>query len=165
MTFPPIVLPALRLFVFVILIYLPASALAQEPETRSYDWLTADQVSGSHVLVINPDGSRTADFEFHDRGRGPKIHEQLATDERGFLTSLQVSGHSYMGATAEETFVIENGEAKWQSTLESGASASGGFYLANDGTPEQLAVLARALLKRRSPVGRWCTYTPSVDLA
>ena len=53
------------------------TAAAQEPRTVHYDWLTAGEVSGSQVLKIGADGARTADFEFNDRGRGPKIHEEL----------------------------------------------------------------------------------------
>jgi hypothetical protein len=126
-------------------------AIAAEPLTLQYDWLTAGKVSGSHVLVIREDGTRVADFEFNDRGRGPKIHEESRVDESGMLISLQVSGHSYMGAPAEEIFGIENGVARWKSTLETGQSEAAGYYSAHDDTPEQLAMMARALLA--SPTG------------
>jgi len=126
-------------------------AMAEEARTVHYDWLTAGQASGSLQLQIREDGSRVADFEFNDRGRGPKIHEVQRVAADGTLLSLQVSGHSYMGAPAEETFEVEDGRASWRSTLESGEAPVGAFYSANDGTPEALAVLARALLK--SPDG------------
>ena len=126
-------------------------AMAEEARTVRYDWLTAGQVSGALQLHVREDGSRVADFEFNDRGRGPKIHEELQVAADGTLLSLQVSGHSYMGAPADERFEIEDGRAAWQSTLESGEAPAGAFYSANDGTPEALAVLARALLK--SPQG------------
>lgn len=138
---------------FVLFLLLPLSSLsiAQETVSRHYNWLTADKVSGSHVLQIKADGTRIADFEFNDRGRGPKIHEELKTGENGLLTSLQVSGHSYMGAPAEETFSVNEGMAQWKSTLEEGMAetSAGGvsaYYWANDGTPEQGAHMARALL-------------------
>jgi hypothetical protein len=124
----------------------PQPAPAQESVTRHYDWLTADEVSGSHVLTIEADGTRISDFEFNDRGRGPKLHEKLGTGENGVLTSLQVNGHSYMGAPAEESFEIKDGKARWESTLETGEAAADGYYWANDGTPEQNAHMARALL-------------------
>ncbi len=129
-----------RLTFLLSLLLLPAVASAQEPTIRHYDWLTADKVSGSHVLEIRADGTRVADFEFNDRGRGPKIHEEAKSDETGMLTALQVSGHSYMGAIVDESFSLENGKARWKSTLEEGEAAAGqGYYSANDGTPEQLA--------------------------
>ena len=137
----------------VLFLFLPLSlpqiglAAAEAARTVHYDWLTAGQVTGSLQLQIRENGGRVADFEFNDRGRGPKIHEALAVAPDGTLLSLQVSGHSYMGAPADETFTVEDGRASWQSTLESGEAAAGAFYSANDGTPEALAVLARALLK------------------
>ena len=138
-----------RLLPFLLL---PVIAIAQEPTIRHYDWLTADKVSGSHVLEIRADGKRVADFEFNDRGRGPKIHEEAKSDETGMLTALQVSGHSYMGAPVDESFSVENGKARWKSTLEEGEAAAGqGYYSANDGSPEQFAMMARALLA--SPAG------------
>ena len=142
------------------LLLLPAIALGAEPITRHYDWLTADRVSGSLALVVRVDGTRIVDFEFNDRGRGPKIHEELTSDQSGMLVSLQVSGHSYMGAPADETFEVKDGTARWKSTLESGEAEASGFYWAHDGTLEQLAMLARALLARPSgqlellPAGR-----------
>lgn len=124
----------------------PVISAAGEPVIRHYDWLTAGEVSGSHVLVIREDGMRLADFEFNDRGRGPKIHEESRVDRTGMLASLQINGHSYMGAPVDENFERKEELARWKSTLESGESTAPGFYLANDGSPEQLAMLARALL-------------------
>jgi hypothetical protein len=96
------------------------------PQTIRYDWLTAGEVSGAHVLQIRADGTRVADFEFNDRGRGPKIHEELRFEPDGTQLSLQVSGHSYMGAPAQETFREEDGRAAWESTLERGDAPAGG---------------------------------------
>jgi len=143
--------PAVLLGVALAMLLQAGYAMAEEARTVHYDWLTAGQVSGSLQLQVREDGSRVADFEFNDRGRGPKIHEVLQVAADGTLLSLQVSGHSYMGAPAEESFDVADGRAAWRSTLESGEAPSGAFYSANDGTPEALAVLARALLK--SPDG------------
>lgn len=129
-------------------------------ETKRYNWLTAGEVSGTHVRSIREDGTRVTDFEFNDRGRGPSLHEELKTGKDGMLVSLQVSGHSYMGAPARETYGIEDGVAHWKSTLEEGEAPAGGFYWANEGTLEQLAMLVRALLATESgqldllPAGR-----------
>ncbi len=129
-------------------ILVAASSLADE--TQRYDWLTAGNVSGSHVRTIRDDGTRVTDFEFNDRGRGPRLHEELKTGNGGMLVSLQVSGHSYMGAPVDETFSVEDGVARWNSNLEQGEAQAGAFYWANEGTLEQLAMLARALLATAS---------------
>jgi len=122
------------------------AARLQADDTQRYEWLTAGKVSGSHVRLIRDDGTRITDFEFNDRGRGPRLHEELKAGPDGMLESLQVSGHSYMGAPADETFQLEDGVAHWKSTLEQGEAPAGAFYWASDGTLEQLAMLARVLL-------------------
>ncbi|MFC1740687.1 hypothetical protein ACFL0N_04335, partial [Pseudomonadota bacterium] len=121
-------------------------AVGQADELRHYDWLTAGKVSGSHVRLIRDDGTRVTEFEFNDRGRGPKIHEEIRTGEDGMPVSLRVSGHSYMGAPADEAFSVTGGVASWRSTLEQGEAKEGPFYWASEGTLEQLALLARVLL-------------------
>jgi imidazolonepropionase-like amidohydrolase len=118
----------------------------QAEESRHYDWLTAGKVSGSLVSRFTDDGARVSEFEFNDRGRGPKIRETLRVDESGRLVAVEVTGHSYMGAPVKEIFGIEDGTARWRSTLERGEAPAGAFYSANDGTPQMLAQLARELL-------------------
>jgi imidazolonepropionase-like amidohydrolase len=116
---------------------------------RRYDWLTQGERSGGMVLRIHADGRRQSSFEFNDRGRGPKQEELLMIDADGLISSMQLSGKAYMGSPLDERFErAADGSATWQSTAESGqhADAAGAFYVASDGTPEQSAVLARALL-------------------
>lgn len=143
---------------FAALLLRPADLLAEN--VRHYDWLTAGKVSGSHVRVIQEDGTRVTDFEFNDRGRGPSIHEELKTGENGTLVAIEVRGRSYMGAPVDETFQVVGGIASWKSTLEQGQAEAGGFYWASEGTLEQRAQLARSLLASDSrqvdllPAGR-----------
>jgi len=125
-----------------------AGTVWAESQVRTYDWMTAGQVSGELTLSAEEDGSRLVDFQFNDRGRGPKLHELLRMNDAGLLTQLEISGHAYMGATVDERFEATDGSARWTSTLENGTAPAGAFYWANDGTPEDLAILARALLGR-----------------
>jgi hypothetical protein len=134
--------PALLVSTWLVLF----SAGVSADEVRAYEWLTAGKVSGQLVLTLREDGARLSDFEFNDRGRGPKIHELIETGENGAVVSMQISGNSYMGAPVDERFRITDGIARWQSTFEKGEAPAGPFYWANEGTPEQLAQLARSLL-------------------
>jgi hypothetical protein len=158
MRFYPLLCSSVCAFFVTQLMFYPVAGCADE--LRHYDWLTAGKVSGSHVRVIRQDGTRVTDFEFNDRGRGPKIHEELKIGEDGLLVSLRVSGHSYMGAPADETFVVEEGVASWKSTLEKGQAKEGAFYWASEGTLEQMAALVRTSLASDSgqvdllPAGR-----------
>jgi imidazolonepropionase-like amidohydrolase len=116
---------------------------------RRYDWLTQGERSGGLVVRIHADGRRDASFEFNDRGRGPKQEESIAIDADGLIASLRLTGKAYMGSPLDEQFEhAADGSASWRSTAESGrrSDAGGAFYVASDGTPEQGAMLARALL-------------------
>lgn len=122
---------------------------AGEPRELRYDWLTQGERSGSMVTRVDGDGHRHSRFEFSDRGRGPEIEERIAVDAAGLPAMIRVQGRSYMGAPVEESFHRDEDAARWTSTLDSGETAVEGpvFYAAADGTPDQIGLLASALLK------------------
>jgi len=134
--------------------------------TVHYDWLTQGEVSGRLELTVHDDGERRAHFEFNDRGRGPDLNERYRIGDDGLIERFKVQGTAYMGAPVDERFVHEGGVAQWKSELESGRVEDelDAVYLANDGTPEQTAALARALL--RAPEGKlrlWPSGTASIE--
>lgn len=132
-----------------------SSAVVADPVERRYDWLTQGERSGGLVVTVHPDGRRQASFEFNDRGRGPVQEESIEVDDRGLIRKLSVTGKAYMGSPVNESFERgEDGKAGWRNSAESGSadSADGAFYIATEGTPEQSAMLARALLA--APQGR-----------
>jgi hypothetical protein len=134
-------------FLTFFVLLLPLHGLAQEAQVREYDWLTAGEVSGFLRLKVDADGGRETEFEFNDRGRGPKLRERSEVDAGGKLLSLEISGHAYMGATVDERFNADGETVNWSSTLESGQAPAGAYYWPADGSPEQVAQLARALLQ------------------
>jgi len=134
--------------------------------TVHYDWLTQGEVSGRLELTVHDDGERRAHFEFNDRGRGPDLNERYWVGDDGLIERFEAQGTAYMGAPVDERFVHEGGVAQWESELESGRVEDelDAFYLANDGTPEQTAALARALL--RAPEGKlklWPSGTAGIE--
>ncbi len=133
-----------------LVIAFPFKVLASEAQVRDYDWVTAGAVSGSLRVEVAANGSREAAFEFNDRGRGPQLQELSQVDDAGMLVSLDVRGHSYMGAPVAERFNADGSSVTWSSTLENGQAAVGAYYWPSDGTPEQIALLARALLSSES---------------
>lgn len=139
------------------LLLLAPALQAAEPREIRYDWLTQGERSGSLVTEVDAEGRRTTHFEFTDRGRGPALVERITLDAAGLPTSVVVEGKGYMGAPVDERFEREGGRVRWKSTVDSGErpAASAGFYAAAHGTPDQLALLAQALLKapdRRLPL-------------
>jgi len=109
------------------------------PQTRAF-------ILGGHragqETVTTSGGTRTVDFEFNDRGRGPKTHTVMTTDATSITTSLKTDGNDYFKAPVSESFA--NGA--WSNGAEKGSAASNAFYVSMYGPPEETAVLARALL-------------------
>lgn len=133
---------------FVVLIAsLPCLAVADNT-LAEYTWLTVGEPSGTHTVKKGDDGSTTITFEFNDRGRGPDTTALLWLDQQGFPVHLSITGHNYSGGEVDEKFELLDRQAKWSSKIESGTApaADAGFYVANNSSPELLAVLARAIL-------------------
>ena len=126
--------------------------LTSHEMVRQYDWLTNGVKSGSHSLTINSaKNTRSVHFEFNDRGRGPSIDEVIRFDDHGKIIGMAITGHSYMGAPVNEQLKLTPDGVKWKSTIETGESVDPeAFYVANDGSFEQQAILARQLLERES---------------
>ena len=87
----------------------------------------AGHPAGAQTVTVDG-ATRTVDFEFNDRGRGPKTHTVMSPG------SMTTTGVDYYKATVNETFA--NG--KWSNGAESGsvgAPASGALPRAAATTP------------------------------
>jgi Amidohydrolase family len=115
------------------------------PAPRRYTVLMSTNPAGSQVVTTRGD-EVTVDFEFNDRGRGPKTHSVIRLDERGVPLSMTTTGNDYMKQAVEERFSIEGDLATWKNSAEAGEAKAGSFYASMYGAPEETAILARALL-------------------
>lgn len=111
-----------------------------------YTVLMSTNKAGSQVVTTTGDAI-TVDYEFNDRGRGPKTHTVIRLGANGMPVSLETTGNDYFKVPVEERFSIDGGTARWKNTSESGEAAAGPLYTSMYGPPEELAVLARALLR------------------
>jgi len=118
---------------------LAACAHTTPPQTRVF--ILGGHRAGQETVTTNG-GTRTVDFEYNDRGRGPKTHTVLTTDAKSVTTSLKTEGNDYFKVPVNESFA--NGA--WSNGAEKGSAASNAFYVSMYGPPEETAVLARALL-------------------
>jgi len=118
---------------------LAACAHTTPPQTRVF--ILGGHRAGQEMVTTNG-GTRTVDFEFNDRGRGPKTHTALTTDAKSVTTSLKTEGSDYFKVPVNESFA--NGA--WSNGAEKGSAANNAFYVSMYGPPEETAVLARALL-------------------
>jgi len=100
------------------------AACAHQPVTRKYAVVMAGHQAGSQTVTVNRT-QRTIDYEYNDRGRGPKTHTVLTP------RSIAVTGNDYLKAPVDESFTSKGAD---------------GFYVSMYGPPEELAALARALL-------------------
>jgi hypothetical protein len=124
----------------------PAAPATAPEQTHRYTVLMSTNTAGTQVVTTRGN-EITVDYEFNDRGRGPKTHTVIRLDERGVPLSMLTTGNDYFKTRIEERFAIENGRATWSNTAEKGDAQTAGFYAGMYGPPEESAILARALLR------------------
>ena len=122
----------------------PAAAPAEM--TRRYTVLMSTNKAGSQVVTTRG-GEIVVDFEYNDRGRGPKTHSVIVVDDRGVPTSIDTTGNDYLKTPVSERLTTTGGNVTWKNTSESGEAKAGAYYTSMYGPPEETAILARALLK------------------
>ena len=117
-------------------------------------FLMAAKPAGAQLTRNLPDGSLQYDFEFNDRGRGPKTRTTIRLDSNGLPVSLATTGNDYLKAPVSESFSLTNGVARWKSSAEQGEKpvTAGAYYVSFNGAPSEVGLLAAALL--RSPTKR-----------
>ena len=137
-----------------LLVILLLAACASQParqETRRYTVLMSTNTAGSQVVTTRGD-EITIDFEFNDRGRGPKTHTVVRIDARGLPFSQVTTGNDYYKTQIEERFTTTGDTVTWKNTSESGEGKAGAFYISMYAPPEESAILARALLTAGRPL-------------
>lgn len=137
-----------------------AGAAPPKPGVSRYTVLLAGNRAGEQVVRRLASGELEVHFEFNDRGRGPKTDERIALDAAGLPAAVDVSGIDYFKGPVQERFRVEQGRSRWSGTIERGdrPAAEKGFYLPFSGSPEDVGLLAAALL--RSP-GRRLSLLPA----
>jgi imidazolonepropionase-like amidohydrolase len=140
-----------KLLAVLILILLPGTippASSDSPPETRYTILIMGNKAGYAASSRNPDGSLHLYYEFNDRGRGPKITETVKLDAQGIPIEIQNTGIDYEKAPVDEHFSVNNSKATWKNRAEQGEKTSfaKAFYVSLSGSPEESAVLARALL-------------------
>ena len=116
-----------------------------------YTVLTTGRPSG--LMTVTGEGAaRTVAYSYTDRGRGPDLKESYRLGPDGYPQTVSTTGVDYLKAPVDETFERAGARATWSSQADAGSSEAKGFYVTYQSTPEDFAVLLRALLK--APGGR-----------
>jgi len=131
----------------ICLIALAGSAVSQQ--VTRYSVLMMEKPAGTQTSVTTADGAREFAFEFNDRGRGPKTTSRFKLDTDGLPVLVEIKGNDYYKAPVAEQVSVTDGVVRWNNTAESGSRkfAPKAFYVSMNGAPEELALLAQALLK------------------
>jgi hypothetical protein len=104
---------------------------------------------GKQIVETIDANTTRSEYSYNDRGRGDHIAATWKVNAAGVLTEYSGSGNDYMKVPVEEKFSIADRTATWKNRTEQGTQpvSAEAFYIPLNGTPEILAVLARALLK------------------
>jgi len=142
-------LPRITYSVVLLAVSLLWTSSALALQTLRYTIASNGTKAGSEVDTYSPGGQIDSTFEFNDRGRGPKIAAHYVVGADGSPTRTDITGNDYLKAPVDEHFAIESGIAHWRSTSENGQAAAPGFYVSNNGSAAESAMLVTALLKAK----------------
>jgi hypothetical protein len=125
-----------------------APATDAQPSDTEYTVVMGKGPSGAMEVKVDADGTRHVAYSYNDRGRGPATTSDIRFDAHGNVVSEQITGVDYLKAPVKETFALDGGKAVWSSKVDDGSvDANGRVYVPMAGNSEDLAILARALLK------------------
>src|ERR1043166_4273428 len=110
-----------------------------------YTMIMGANHAGTQVTTIDG-ANRTVDFEFNDRGRGPKTHTVVTLDEHGIPVSETTTGNDYLKAAVDERLTASDGKLHFVNKAEQGDGASDAFYVGMYSPPEDVGLLAQALM-------------------
>ncbi|MBV9215391.1 MAG: amidohydrolase family protein [Acidobacteria bacterium] len=133
------------LFIFVLTLF-SVPSFSQEAH---YSILIMANTAGEEVITIGADGARRYTYEYNDRGRGPKTTTAIRLDENGVPVFEETKGVDYLKAPVNETYSYSSGTASWSNSAEKGSQklSANPFYISMNGPGDELALLARAILK------------------
>ncbi len=130
------------------LVLAAGAASAQGTRTLSYSIVSNGHTAGTEVDSYGANGVVDSDFEFNDRGRGPKTKAHYVFGADGLPSRIDVSGVNYLKAPVDEHLTTDAGHVAWHGKAEHGESRTRGFFVSNDGTGAlELAALVRALAR------------------
>jgi imidazolonepropionase-like amidohydrolase len=132
----------------LLLLFLAGCAHVSQPlaNSRHYAMKLGANDAGGMTVTTNGNSS-VVDYEYNDRGRGPKTHAVYVLDADGLPIEVTITGNDYLKSPVSEHFTMKDGLATWKNDAESGTSRTRGYYVSMNGASEETAMLARALLR------------------
>jgi hypothetical protein len=128
-----------------------AMPAAQAEQVRKFVMYAADGVrAGEQVSSFGDDGWVRVKYGYKDNGRGPDYVEEFRLAPDGTFSEFRIKGASTFGADVDEHFVVEGGQARWDtpSEHERRPMAAGRMYLPLNNTFEADSAMLSAALAR-----------------
>ncbi|MFD0478295.1 amidohydrolase family protein [Nonomuraea thailandensis] len=100
------------------------------------------------IAVEHADGELLVDYAVDNNGRGAKLRERIRLNQDGVPALWEIDGTSLMGGAVRERYH----DGRWESQADSGQSAPGRLYVANDTSPYASGIYAGAALARGGAV-------------
>jgi imidazolonepropionase-like amidohydrolase len=129
----------------------PTAAEVNSSTTFTFDWWAGDTPAGETVIQRDGDGHIQNESFVHWNNREYKLSSTLKLDENGMVVAQTITGQSPFGAPIDESFVLENGQARWSTRGESGRAGADGpaFYVPTEwGASASIEALVRAAATR-----------------
>ncbi len=122
--------------------------------SAAYSVLIMEQPAGIQTTAELPDHGWSFHYEYNDRGRGPNLDSRVWLGDGLIPVHVETTGVNYLKVPVHETFQISERKARWKNPSEQGEQPANGeaFYLSLNGAPQEVALLAEALL--RAPEGK-----------
>src|SRR5260370_10229600 len=138
-----------RILIAAVVLLMSLRLPAETAGVTRYRILCVGNPAGTQATAGAANGERRFEFEYTDRGRGPKLSTQMRLAKDGTPVSVETQGNDYLKSPVSERFSIETGRASWKNRSEQGEQKlhHGAFYVSLDGVPEAVALLARALTR------------------
>jgi len=145
--------PSLRVLRLLLALALALPACGAPPETLRYSLVLNGARAGTEVDTFAEGGRLESVYAFNDRGRGPQVTARYLLDGDGLPLRCDLTGNDYLKAPVDEHFAVAQGRARWRSRTEHGEAPAGAFYLSNNGSPVESALLVAALVRAgKAPV-------------
>jgi len=119
-----------------------------------YSVMIMGNLVGQQAVWTAPDGELHIFYQFNDRGRGAKTTSIIRMDANGLPISEKIEGNDYYKSPVHESYTLESRIASWKNTHEEGKKTLTGpaVYVAIDGAPAELGILAQAALHNRGKI-------------
>ncbi len=111
-------------------------------------------LAGQQAVWTAADGSIHVFYQYNDRGRGSRTTSILKLDANGVPMAESVEGNDYYKSPVHENYARSSGNANWKNNHEEGGKtlAAPAVYIAIDGAPVELGILAQAALRNRGKI-------------